>query len=443
MSQKAALFTLGCKLNQYETMFLQEQLEKCGYDIVPFESMADVYVVNTCTVTNKGDYHSRMKIRQARHTNPDALIVATGCSAQVNPHKLAGISDLVLGNAEKGDLIHYLASWKKRDCADIRVSGLDRQSRFQPYFISRFSGYTRAFLKIQEGCDQRCSYCIVPAARGRNRSAIPEDILSQARQLVENGYQELVLTGIHLGTYGQDLARELERKITLCELLEALLACTARSGNGSLRLRLSSIEPTEFTEELKLLLTTSARICAHLHVPLQSGDDSILKAMHRPYTSAFYKELIEELVSKRPEMAIGADIMVGFPGETEESFQRTVQFVEALPLAYLHVFKYSPRPGTEAASLSHQIDGQTKKERCTLLRQVSRSTSYRFRRRFLHTCLPALVLEQKDRQTGRHIALSGNYIKVVTEGAKDLVNQQVSVEITDVSEGSTMGKVVP
>ena len=376
-----------------------------------------------------------MKIRQARHTNPDALIVATGCSAQVNPQRLAAISgvDLVLGNSEKGDIIHYLASLEKsgaslkKRCAlgkkwcisctlekngaslekngaslekngaplekngaslkknaspDIRVSNLDQETTlFQSLFINQFSGYTRAFLKIQDGCDHRCSYCIVPTARGKNRSARYDDALSQARQLVESGYQELVLTGIHLGTYGQDL----ERKTSLSDLLEAML-----DGLGSVRLRLSSIEPTEITPALKRLVAQSPRICAHLHIPLQSGDDQILQAMHRPYTSAFYKELIEELVSLRPEISIGADVMAGFPGETDESFQRTFQFIGDLPLAYLHVFSFSQRPGTEAAQMPHQIDGRIKKERCALLRKLGREKFYHFRRRFLITSPPCI-----------------------------------------------------
>jgi len=435
MNKTAAIYTLGCKLNQYETMFLLEQLEKCGYTIVPFESMADVYIINSCTVTNKGDYHSRMKIRQALHTNPDALIVATGCSAQVNPRRLAAIPgvDLILGNAEKGDMMHYLAPLKKNGSPHIRVSRLDQQTPlFHSLFINHFSSYTRAFLKIQEGCNQRCSYCIVPTARGKNRSARYEDVLSQARQLVENGYQELVLTGIHLGTYGQDL----ERKTSLSDLLEAMINCL-----GSVRLRLSSIEPTEITPALKRLVAQSPRICAHLHIPLQSGDDQILQAMHRPYTCAFYKELIEELVSLRPDISIGADVMAGFPGETHESFQRTFQFIESLPLAYLHVFSFSPRPGTQAAQLPHQIDGRIKKERCTLLRKLGRDKFYHFRRHFLTHPLPALVLGQKDEATTHHIALTGNYIKVVTPGANDLVNQQINVEITDVLEGRTIGKI--
>jgi len=435
MSKKAALYTLGCKLNQYETMFLQEQLEKCGYAIVPFDSMADVYIINTCTVTNRGDYHSRMKLRQARQMNPDALLVATGCSAQVNPQRLADIPgvDLILGNSEKTDIVHYLTHLEKKGFPDIRVSELDQETPFQIQFLDHFSDYTRAFLKIQDGCDNRCSYCIVPIARGRNRSAKYEDALSQARQLVENGYRELVLTGIHLGTYGQDL----ETKPTLSDLLEDILA-----GLGSVRLRLSSIEPTEITPALKRLVAQSPRVCAHLHVPLQSGDDQILKAMHRPYTCAFYKELIEELVSLRPEIAIGADVMAGFPGETHENFQNTFQFIEALPLAYLHVFSFSPRPGTEAAQLPNQIDGRIKKERCALLRKLGREKFYHFRRRFLTLPLPALVLGKRDEETAHHIALTGNYIKVVTAEADDLVNQEVSVEIIDVLEGKTFGKVI-
>lgn len=433
--KKAALYTLGCKLNQFETMFMQEQLETSGYMIVPFKDKADVYVINTCTVTNKADYHSRMKIRQAIEINPEAFIVAAGCSVQIDPLKLAKISgvDLLLGNTEKGDLIKYLVPMGKRRPPEIRVSNISREKKFRSQFINHFCGYTRAFLKIQEGCNQHCSYCIVPKARGRSRSADAEVIFKQAHTLIKSGYKELVLTGIHLGRYGCDLEGEVS---TLADLLEGLIA-----GHKSIRLRLSSIEPTEFTPALKKLVTQSSHICAHLHIPLQSGDNCLLHRMHRPYTCAFYKDLIEELVSKRPQIAIGADIMVGFPGETEESFQKAFAFIEALPLAYLHVFSFSPRPGTEAAKLPEQIDGLTKRKRCALLRGLSKRKTYAFRQRFLGAILPALILGQKDKETANPIALTGNYIKVAVPGAANLVNRQVEVRVTKVSEGKTLGQV--
>jgi len=432
MSKKAALYTLGCKLNQYETMFLQEQLEKCGYLIVPFESVADLYVINTCTVTNKGDYHSRMKIRQAQNTNPDALIVATGCSAQVNPQRLAAIPgvSLVLGNSEKGNMIHYLASLKKNGIPDIRVSSLDQETvRFQPLFIENFSGYTRAFLKIQEGCSHRCSYCIVPTARGKNRSARYGDALAQARQLVENGYKELVLTGIHLGTYGQDL----EEKKSLSDLIEAMLldqGCCQGQDQEPFRLRISSIEPTEITPHLKRLIAQSPRICAHLHIPLQSGDDQTLRAMHRPYTCAFYQELIEELVSLRPEITIGADVMVGFPGESDDEFEESLRLYERIEFDGAFTFAYSPRPGTQAAAREDQVPVKTRLERLQRLIDLQNRITVARNQTEVGRVVEVLVDGRAPRGEGLLAGRARNNKQVIFAGDDSLAGYLVRVRIT-------------
>ncbi len=437
--KKVALFTFGCKLNQFETIAMHEQLQDLGFTIIPFEEKADVYIINSCTVTNKADYHSRMKIRQALRSNPEAFILVTGCSAQVFPKRLADIGgvDLIIGNQEKGDFIHYLRQYlpdlKKRETPEVRVQDFSQNTPFQALFIKHFHGYTRAFLKIQEGCNNQCTYCIVPKARGPNRSARPETIFLQAKKLGENGYKEIVLTGIHLGTYGVDL----EKKITLADLLLKLI-----QQNNSIFFRLSSIEPTEFTKELKEVIVRSPQICAHLHIPLQSGDDFFLRKMHRPYKTDFYRELVEDLVAKRSDLAIGADLIIGFPGETEESFQKTFSFVKSLPLAYLHVFSFSARQNTEAIQLTDQVDGITKRKRCSMMRELSKEKSFQFRRKFLGKTVPALILEQKDKETEFSVALTGNYIKVLVQGSERMVNQQVKLQITGVSREKTIGKIL-
>ncbi|MGA1841342.1 MAG: tRNA (N(6)-L-threonylcarbamoyladenosine(37)-C(2))-methylthiotransferase MtaB, partial [bacterium] len=383
---QASLYTLGCKLNQFETAYLAHVFEDMGYKLVPFPLRADLYIINTCTVTAKSDHHSRNAVRKALRANPEGIVIVTGCSAQVNPDefaKIPGVS-LVIGNREKCRIPFFLDSLKKGEGVKVSVTEwIEKEIPISSLTINRFIDYTRAFIKVQEGCDAHCTYCIVPKARGPARSAVFEDIVNQVQELWEAGYQEIVMTGIHLGQYGNDM-RPVRH---LYELLERVLP-----DKGSQRLRLSSIEPNEFTPRLLNIIGNSSRLCPHFHIPLQSGSGSVLKRMGRQYTPQEYSDVIFRILNKAPLASIGADVMVGFPGESEEDFEKTYMLVERLPLAYLHVFSYSPRPGTPAALFSDQVDGSVKKARSQSLRRLGQKKKEAFRSGFLGKDLEGLVL---------------------------------------------------
>jgi threonylcarbamoyladenosine tRNA methylthiotransferase MtaB len=406
-----------------------------GYMLVPFPSEADLYIINTCTVTSKSEHHSRNAVRKAIRVNPKGIVVVTGCAAQVNPEAFALIPgvNLVIGNEEKAQIRFFIDSFKKG--GSVRISITDWSEKPLPIFpmaINRFIDYTRAFIKIQEGCDAHCTYCIVPKARGPARSAGMEDIISQVQDLWGAGYKEIVLTGIHLGQYGNDM----RPKRHLYELLKQLL-----SDNGLNRLRLSSIEPNEFTPQLLRVIGTSSRLCPHFHVPLQSGSRSVLARMGRQYSPRDYSEVIYNILDKNPIASIGADVIVGFPGESEEDFEMTYLLLERLPLAYLHVFNYSPRPGTTAALLPNQLDGFVKKSRSQHLRRLGQKKKEAFRSRFLGKELEGLVLNQTGPKTGYKVALTGNYIPVFVEAGMDLVNHMVIVKALKLTKNGIWGNV--
>jgi threonylcarbamoyladenosine tRNA methylthiotransferase MtaB len=432
MALKIALTTLGCKVNQFETAVMQEQLLRQGFKAVPFDQPADVYVINTCTVTNRSDLQSRQLIRQASRRNASAYIVVTGCYAQTNYQRIQRISgvDLILGNAEKLHIARYLTKLEKTSPPKTIVGRLN-EDRPLPR-ISGFLDYTRAFVKIQDGCNHACSYCIVPQARGVSRSQPPELIQHQLERLIDAGYKEIVLTGVHIGTYGQDL----HPPLTLAGLLSKLIEL-----KGLGRLRLSSIEPTEFSTELIEILQ-SEKICPHLHIPLQSAHEEQLKLMRRHYSPAQYQELIDRLVNDIPHLALGCDIIVGFPGETESIFEHNYQFIAQLPVAYLHVFRYSPRPQTPAASFPGQVDGEAKIARSQRLRALSRQKHQQYQQRYLGEVRPTLILNQRDEETGRLSSLTDNYLKLLVPPDKRWINQLLPVRISRIEHGRILGEVV-
>jgi threonylcarbamoyladenosine tRNA methylthiotransferase MtaB len=433
---RASLCTLGCKLNQFETAYIAHRIEEWGYRLVPFPSEADLYLINTCAVTAKSEHHSRNAVRKAIRSNPKGVIMVTGCAAQVNPEMFAAISgvDWVLGNQEKASMSSFKDVFKKRKKAGIKVTSWvnDRISLF-PMTIQRFAGYTRTFIKVQEGCDAQCTYCIVPKARGPARSAMMEDIVCQVENLWAAGYHEIVLTGIHLGRYGKDLQSQKH----LYELLKRLLP-----DRGLNRLRLSSIEPNEFDPPLLDLLGSASRLCPHFHVPLQSGSEKILQRMGRSYTPKEYKDVISSILCKNPLTSVGADIMVGFPGETEEDFMMTYHLVEHLPLAYIHVFSYSPRPCTSAAYFPDQVNGSVKKARSQHLRRLGQQKKAAFRSSFIGKELEGLVLNQSAPKSGYQVAITGNYIPVFIKAGEDLVNHMISVKVLKVTDDAVWGKLV-
>jgi len=382
VSKKAAFFTLGCKVNFCETEALQALLEQSGYRITDFENRADVYVINTCTVTGSSDHKSRKAIRRARKRSPHAIIVATGCYAQGDPETIKEMeqADLIIGTREREKLPQILESLQPGTTMDL-VSPHPADSSFEILPPVKRRGRTRGFLKIQEGCDQNCSYCVVPRVRGPLRSLKPEEVMIRAQKLICSGCKEIVLTGIHLGLYGTDL-----EDVTLASLLKEL-----EQISGLLRLRLSSIEPSDINSELVEQITGSWMVCPHLHIPLQSGDGEILRLMNRPYEPVEYLYLAKWLKQEIPGLALSTDVIVGFPGESERHHRRSMKLVRDIGFSRLHVFKYSPRPGTPAASFTDQVPGKIKDRRSKEMIELGQEMASAYRRRFLGTVQPVLV----------------------------------------------------
>jgi threonylcarbamoyladenosine tRNA methylthiotransferase MtaB len=423
---RIAFTTLGCKINQYETDLMRQDLMSRGNTIVSFDSEADVYVVNTCTVTAKSDYQCRQAIRSAARRGKDAKVVVTGCYASTRPEEIRKISgvDLVIGNADKAAVPEQIMKTASLADQSAPVTGTSPTKALY--------GRTRGFLKIQDGCNNRCSYCVVPLARGGSRSADPGHVIREFERLVQAGCPEIVLTGIHIGTYGADL----ENGPDLTGLLRILL--NKRSGS---RLRLSSIEPKEITEVMIDLLGQG--LCRHLHIPLQSGDDAVLASMKRDYTAGFYRELLERIAQKVPGAALGADAIVGYPGEGDAEFQNTMDLVERSPLTHLHVFSYSPRPGTPAVDMEAQVPEQIKKGRSETLRKLGRKKNFDFRKKCLGFELKVVVEDKVDADTGFYTGLTDNYIRVCISGAKKgHIGREIAVRITRIVDGVTIAEIL-
>ncbi|RMH70203.1 MAG: tRNA (N(6)-L-threonylcarbamoyladenosine(37)-C(2))-methylthiotransferase MtaB [Gemmatimonadetes bacterium] len=435
MKNTVAFHTLGCKLNQYETDGIRELFENEGFDTTNFNKKADVYVVNTCTVTSASDAEARRIIRRAIRTNPDSFVIVTGCYAQLKPQDIANIPgvSLIAGTNDKSKIVDYVRQIKTRttgttrtlhrlDQPEIFVTDLGTCDTFDELNVNRFRGLTRAFVKIQDGCDLRCSYCAVTVARGKNRSRPLSNILDQAHQLVENGYQEIVLTGVHLGSYGRDTFTD---KIFLADVVERLCQI-----EGLRRLRISSLEPSEITDRLIELVGEYDKICPHFHIPLQSGNDEILKKMRRPYRVKHFRDKIQRLAEKRPEVGIGVDVIVGFPGETDAHFQDTVNLLVELPICYFHVFSYSVREGTDAAKMPNPVSPDDRKHRSQVLHQLKSRKMREFHERFIGHTVDVLFEHRRDKHTGWLTGLSGNYIRVMAEGDDALMNtiQPVKIE---------------
>lgn len=431
--KRVAISTLGCKTNQFESAAMIEQLKAAGYRIVPFTEPSDIYIVNSCTVTARTDAETRRLIRRARRLNPASRIVATGCYAQVAPGELEKMPELdcVLGNREKLHISALLES------AGHSVSDIAAISEAEPLKLTSFAEHTRAFLQIQNGCNSFCAYCIVPYARGRSRSVRPADILQGVRDLAANGFKEVVLTGIHLGSYGLDLPSP----TTLTALVREIDAESIVP-----RLRIGSVEPNEVSDELLNLMATSNGICAHLHLPLQSGSDSVLSRMGRPYTAALFRDLVARISAAMPNAFIGADVIAGFPGETEEEFAETVRLLEDLPFSDLHVFPYSSRSGTRAAGMPGHLPAQVVTERAARLRGIAKRKKAEFLERFVGKEIEVLVQGYNENK-GVCRGLSRNYIPVSFPGEKALVNEEVSVLIDccdgDGCSGSSVGLGTP
>jgi threonylcarbamoyladenosine tRNA methylthiotransferase MtaB len=433
---KVGLATLGCKVNQYESAALAEDLQKKNFTLVPFNSSADVYIINTCTVTASSDFQTRQLIRRAHRANPQSKILVTGCYAQIASADIAAIDgvSLVVGNDRK-NIIAELLQNNAIPSSRIFVNDIFEQKEFCHLPIAGFHGRTRAFLKIQDGCNSFCSYCIVPFARGKSRSLPPQEVITAINNFTQKGYKEIVLTGIHLGTYGYDL----NPAVNLSDLLPQMF-----DNDRDIRIRLSSLEPREITDTLLNLFRNSDYLCPHLHIPLQSGDDRILQLMKRDYDTHFYRKLMDKIFSSIDNIAVGVDVMVGFPSESDEQFKNTFRLLEDLPVAYLHVFPYSERPGTSAQKIQPKVPITVKKERATVLRNLSAKKREKFALRFSGKPLKVLVENAKDKKTGLLKGFSQNYLPFLLNGnLSSFANKIVTVRAEKFQDGKLYGKITP
>ena len=433
--RSVAITTLGCKVNQYDSATIEESLTKSGFIIVDFKTPADVYIINTCTVTHKTDYQSRQLIRRAQKTNPKARIIVTGCYAQAAPEslrKMPGIS-LILGNREKQRITDFITDqlWEEPH-PNLMVSPITGATTFTDQPLTSFSKHTRAFLKIQDGCESYCSYCIVPHVRGKSRSLNPKEVLTRLVTLSNHAYKEVVLTGVHLGAYGIDHSPP----TSLFELLQLIERTKPLP-----RIRLSSLEPMDISSSLAELVSSSSIICPHLHLPLQSGDNNVLKRMKRPYSASDFTALITGLVSKIPHLCLGVDVMVGFPGETEAQFENTYNLLNDLPISYFHIFPYSRREKTEAASFPDQIPPPVTKSRKNRLNQLNEKKVKYFYSKYLGTKLKVLFEDTRDKKTGFLKGRSRNYIPVLLDGPDRLKNSEIEVEVMQVVGTMVRGKL--
>jgi threonylcarbamoyladenosine tRNA methylthiotransferase MtaB len=425
-----AIATLGCKVNQYDSAMIEDRLRAAGMQRRDFTEVADVYIVNTCTVTDRADAESLRLARRARRLNPGARVVMTGCLAQASPNRVAQARevDAIVGLGRLDDLVRVAAQGQGER---VMVSNLRKERAPIEFGAVALAGQTRAFLKVQEGCDQFCTFCIVPISRGRSRSVQPRRILEVLDQLHARGYCEVTLSGVHLGGYGKDLTPPID----LAELLEMI---AERCPIG--RVRISSLDPEELSDRIISLLAQNRLFCPHLHLPLQAGEDGILVSMRRRYDTYWYRERIEKVLEAMPEAAIGTDLIVGFPGETAGHFKRYFKFVAALPLAYFHVFPYSVRAGTTAARLAGKVRPVDIKLRAELLRTLGEEKRRAFAGRFVGARLKVLLEERAP--DGLLRGYSRNYIRVSATGPAELKNHEVAVEASAVEGTGLLGRLV-
>jgi len=414
--KSVGIYSLGCKVNTYESEFIANELKKAGYKIKNFDDECDVYIINTCTVTNNSDSKSKKIIRQAIRKNPNACIVAMGCFVAANPDYQENGVDILLGNKDKSRIIELLEEYfKKKEIINLQQK--ERPQEFEDMYIDDFPGRTRAFVKIQDGCDNFCSYCIIPYVRGKCRSKEEDKVVDEIQGLVKNGYKEVVLTGIHTGSYGVDL------DTNFAHLLNRLINI-----KGLERLRISSIEATELNEEVLEVLKKSNILVDHLHIPIQAGSDEILKKMNRKYDLNHFKSKIQEIRNIRPDIAISTDVIVGFPGESEELFQKTIETCQEISFSKLHVFPYSERKGTASSKMSNKVDGHEKKERARRLIEVSKKLEINYMEKFLGKTVEVLVEEIKDGYSYGH---TGNYLYCKIKGEYPH-NEIIRVEVNDI-----------
>ncbi len=423
MSNTVAFYTLGCKLNFAETSTIGQQFLENGYKIVEFNEPADVYVINTCTVTESAEKECRQIVRRALRKNPNGFVAVTGCYAQLRPEQISAIKgvDVVLGSNEKFKIFSLLDNFNKNELSCIYITPTDKLNEFVSASSSNADDRTRAFFKIQDGCDYKCSYCTIPLARGKSRSMKTDLMLNQFSELLKNNYKEIVLTGVNVGDYGKSL------KTNFYSALQMLSSLA-----GDYRIRISSIEPNLLTDDILQLVKTNNKMCKHFHIPLQNGSPKILKLMKRRYTATFYQKLIKKVVDEIPDVGIGVDVIVGFPGETEEDFLLTFNLLKDLPISYLHVFTYSDRPNTASIEMSNKVPVEVKKERNNRLRILSHKKHNEFLEKMIGKNLEVLF-ESQDHD-GYIQGFASNYVRVAVPYNSRLVNTLTTVKVIKVED---------
>lgn len=434
--KKAFLRTLGCKVNQFETAAFKSELESHDIDIVDKLEQADLVIINTCTVTSKAGGESRREVRKALRRNDRAQVVVTGCHAQLEYEELSKLPDIdttrltVAGNNRKGQLISELLNGKNKE-KKIQITPASAITEIAPLKVHRFEGRTRAYLRVQDGCESFCSYCIVPYARGRSRSLPIDEVIDQTAAYVESGHKEIVITGIHVGRYGLDLSDN-------CHIVSLLDTLCGRF--PEIRFRLSSIEPLEITNRLLELIASTENLMPHLHIPLQCGDSEILKRMNRRYSAEQYVDVIDKCRAALPDAAIGLDIMVGFPGETEEHFKNSLNLIKLIDCSYLHIFPYSRRPGTQAAEFADQVSSEIKQQRVGILHQLDDKKRQSFYSRFITSTRTALL--ETEKCTGNSLkGYTDNYIPLIVDKPEVLPRTAVNVKLIEISGTSMIARI--
>ncbi|MBQ3181203.1 MAG: tRNA (N(6)-L-threonylcarbamoyladenosine(37)-C(2))-methylthiotransferase MtaB [Clostridia bacterium] len=433
MSKKVSVYTLGCKVNTYESEAVKKQFENHGYNCIDFDEFADVYIINTCTVTHLGDRKSRQMIRRTKQINPESILVVMGCYAQVAPSDINKISevDIIIGTDKKAHVYDAVAEFLTNRKKMNLVSDISSKKEFEELEVTSYEGRTRAFLKVQDGCNNFCSYCIIPYARGRIRSRSLESSLKEAHRLAQHGFSEIVLVGIHLASYGKDTGE------SLIDLLKGL-----NEIDGISRIRMGSLEPTLFSDEFTNEIAKLSKLCRHFHLSLQSGCDETLKRMNRKYKTSDYRNSVQRIRKFFPDAAITTDIMVGFPGETDEEFEKTLQFVKEISFAEAHIFKYSVRKGTVAEKMENQILPDVKEDRSKRLAQVTKKTEEDFLSSHIGKTVDVLFEREHKGILGLYEGKTDNYITVVAKSEKDVSGKICKVKINSVKKGIADGEIL-
>lgn len=433
---KVAFATLGCRVNVYESEAMTEKFIREGYEVVDFSEKADVYVINTCSVTNMGDKKSRQIIGRARRQNSEAIIAAVGCYSQIAPKEVSSIEgvDVVLGTRNKGDIVYFVNKAKEERKPQIEVSGVLKNKKFENLKIEDYREKTRAFLKIQDGCNRFCTYCLIPYTRGAVCSKDFKVVLNEIKQLAEHGFKEIILSGIHTASYGLDL----EGNVTLISLLEEI-----ENIDGIERVRIGSIEPAFFTPEVVEKIKNMKKLCPQFHLSLQSGCTSTLKRMNRRYTADEYEEIVKVLRDNLKDVSITTDVIVGFPGETEEEFNETYEFLKRNKLTKTHIFKFSPRTGTKAHDMENQIDGKIKEERSKKLIALNKINERKFTKSLVGRTMDVLIEQEVKGEEGIYEGYTRNYVKVHVKGISEKeIGKIINVKILEEKGDYSIGNVV-